>query len=221
MLRRIGLVVGLFLIFGAGLVSASDSVQDFMNFGFSALAAYGVVLLVNKELVSLNYLKVKASERYSETRFLFVGTLFAFLGVDVLISILIPPIMNHNVVVIFGDDGIIQLGVLLALLTPLMFPQVLFIRASAKHLGMSKNAVYKTGLALYAFSAVLLVYTPSEHSLSLVSLALGLMTTPLLKVKSASVVSEGFKKQDESSDIDNTKEHSAGFSERYDDQGKD
>lgn len=179
MLRRIGLVVGLFLIFGAGLVSASDSVQDFMNFGFSALAAYGVLLLVNKELVSLNISRFLQAKTKFEQALIYGGTLLTFVGVSVLASILLPPIINQNVVVIYGDALWVEAGVQLVLISPILIPQVLFVMLSAKKLGISKLPTFLIRLGFYLLSVSFLMFHPSTAVLLLVLTGFLLLIIPL------------------------------------------
>lgn len=178
-LRRIGLVVGLFLFFGSGLVSAAGSAYDFMNFGFSALAAYGVLLLVNKELVSLNISRFMQAKTKFEQALIYGGTLLTFVGVSVLASILLPPIINQNVVVIYGDALWVEAGVQLALISPILIPQVLFVMLSAKKLGISKLPTFLLRLGFYLLSVSFLMFHPGTAVLLLVLTGFLLLIIPL------------------------------------------
>ena len=182
MLRRIGLVVGLFLFFGSGLVSASESACDAMNFGFSALAAYGVLLLVNKELVSLNLSRFAQAKTRFEQALIYGGTLLTFVGVSVLASILMPPILNQNVMVIYGDNLWLVMIVQLALISPILIPQVLFIRISAEKLGISRLPTFLLRLGLYLLSVSFLMFYPSTAVLLLVFTGFLLLIIPLRTV---------------------------------------
>ncbi len=144
MLRRIGLVLGLFLVFGALIVSTNSVIRSLhpiynLQTGLTALATYGVILLVNGELVK--YLETIGNrERISQKQlriaiFSFLG---AFIGLNLLVAPLMYVILNSE---FFEGISVGLIYIFMALAFPVLLPQMWALASSLQNFNLENELI--------------------------------------------------------------------------------
>ncbi len=151
MLRRIGLLVVLFLFFGALIVSTNSVIKSLhpiynLQAGLTALATYGVILLVNGELVKyLETIGNREGVPQKQLRIAIISFLGAFIGLNLLVAPLMYVILNSE---FFEGISVGLIYIFLALVFPVLLPQIWALASSLQSFNL-ENEIITLLIVLY------------------------------------------------------------------------
>lgn len=151
MLRRIGLLVVLFLFFGALIVSTNSVIKSLhpiynLQAGLTALATYGVILLVNGELVKyLETIGNRGGVPQKQLRIAIISFLGAFIGLNLLVAPLMYVILNSE---FFEGISVGLIYIFLALVFPVLLPQIWALASSLQSFNL-ENEIITLLIVLY------------------------------------------------------------------------
>jgi len=150
-LRRIGLLVVLFLFFGALIVSTNSVIKSLhpiynLQAGLTALATYGVILLVNGELVKyLETIGNRGGVPQKQLRIAIISFLGAFIGLNLLVAPLMYVILNSE---FFEGISVGLIYIFLALVFPVLLPQIWALASSLQSFNL-ENEIITLLIVLY------------------------------------------------------------------------